>query len=72
VAGLADGQGGPAAGDCDDSWFHVVNISENDADDVIPAGGSVNFTATVRMDDSITADQNDCKNKPLSISWSAN
>ena len=59
------------SGTCATSNFIIENVSLAPGT-VIPANGDAAFTASLRMVDSTTLNQDPCKNADLDITWASN
>jgi hypothetical protein len=53
---------------CDDTYFDIEDIVMNE---VIPAGGNADFTATLTMEDDPAENQNACKSAGLTVTWAS-
>ena len=61
---------------CNAGWFTITGVTIPDTDDVIEAGQSIGFTATLNMADAHDGegnpvDQNACKGASLDIDWTS-
>ena len=68
----------PVPAGCLAAWFEITDVDIDDTvapDDVVEAGETVDFTATLEMEDAhdtttgAAIDQDDCKGATLDIAW---